>query len=271
MKREERKGIAQRTLDALAEGSYVNQAGQSVDIRAAQHAAEQASTIIWPDTALAANRSASQQPRISVCAATTLATAQTHAQTGQRVAILNFASAKNPGGGFLGGSQAQEESIARSSGLYPCLTRCSEFYRFHKQQNNLLYSDALIWSPQVPVLCDDAGNWLDQPYLVDVITVAAVNAGAIRQNRTGQSSEVEPAMHQRMQRLLAFCATQPIERLILGAWGCGVFGNDPTMIASLFKQVIGQQAWPFTQIDFAIYDPSPRRTTVALFVDIFKD
>lgn len=271
MKREERKIIAQRTLDALAEGGYVNVAGQAVDIRAAQHAAEQASTIIWPDAVLAAARNTSQQPSISVYAATTLAAAQSHAQTGQRVAILNFASAKNPGGGFLGGSQAQEESIARSSGLYPCLTRCSEFYRFHKQQNDLCYSDALIWSPQVPVLCDDAGNWLEQPYLVDVVTMAAVNAGAIRQNRTGQSSEVEPAMRQRMQRLLAFCASQPIERLILGAWGCGVFGNDPAMIAKLFKAVIGQQAWPFAQIDFAIYDPSPRRATVALFADIFND
>ncbi|MFD3165385.1 TIGR02452 family protein [Herpetosiphon sp. NSE202] len=270
MKREERKLIAQRTLDCLSEGGYFNQADQWVSIAAAQHAAEQASTIVWPNMALAAARSTSQQPGIKIYAATTLEAAQRAAQTGQRVGILNFASAKNPGGGFLGGSQAQEESIARSSGLYPCLTNCSEFYRYHKQQNDLLYSDALIWSPKVPVVCDDAGNWLDQPYLVDVITMAAVNAGAIRQNRTGQSAEVEPVMRQRMQRLLAFCASQPIERLILGAWGCGVFGNDPALIARLFKEVIGQQPWPFEQIDFALYDPSPRQTNVELFAELLQ-
>lgn len=271
MKREERKIIAQHTLACLSAGGYVNQAKQWVSIATAQAAAEHASSIIWPDTALAAARSASQQPSIKVYAATTLEAAQRAAQAGRRVAILNFASAKNPGGGFLGGSQAQEESIARSSGLYPCLTKCSEFYRYHKQQNDLLYSDALIWSPQVPVVCDDAGNWLDQPYLVDVITMAAVNAGAIRQNHTGQSNAVEPAMRQRMQRLLAFCATQPIECLILGAWGCGVFGNDPALIARLFKEGICQQPWPFEQIEFAIYDPSPRQTNVGLFVEILQN
>ncbi len=270
MKREARTIIAQRTLDCLREGGYFNQADQWVSIAAEQQAAEQDSTIIWPDTALAATHNAGQQPSIKVYAATTLEAARTHAQTGQRVALLNFASAKNPGGGFLGGSQAQEESIARSSGLYPCLTGCGEFYRYHKQQNNLLYSDALIWSPQVPVVCDDAGNWLEHPYLVDVITMAAVNAGAIRQNHTGQSAEVEPTMLQRIQRLLQFCATQPIERLILGAWGCGVFGNDPALIARLFKTVIGQHAWPFEQIDFAIYDPSPRQANVALFAKILQ-
>ena len=36
----------------------------------------------------------------------------------RRIGVLNFASAKHPGGGFRGGSQAQEESIARSSTLY---------------------------------------------------------------------------------------------------------------------------------------------------------
>ncbi|XSG76826.1 TIGR02452 family protein [Herpetosiphon llansteffanensis] len=270
MKREERKSIAQRTLDCLSAGGYFNQADQWVSIAEVHHAAEQASTIVWPDTVLAAINNARQQPSINIYAATTLEAAQRAAQAGQRVGILNFASAKNPGGGFLGGSQAQEESIARSSGLYPCLTKCSEFYRYHKQQNDLLYSDALIWSPQVPVVCDDAGNWLDQAYLVDVITMAAVNAGAIRQNRTGQSAEIEPAMRQRMQRLLAFCANQPIERLILGAWGCGVFGNDPALIARLFKEVIGQQSWPFSQIDFAIYDPSPSQANVGLFAKIVQ-
>ena len=94
MKREERKSIAQHTLDCLSAGGYFNQADQWVSIAEVQHAAEQASTIVWPDTVLAASNNARQQPSINIYAATTLEAAQRAAQAGQRVAILNFASAK---------------------------------------------------------------------------------------------------------------------------------------------------------------------------------
>ena len=71
---------------------------------------------------------------------------------GPDAACLVFASAKNPGGGFLSGAQAQEESIARSSALYPCQTAAGEFYSFHRRQGDLRYSDRVIYSPHVPVI-----------------------------------------------------------------------------------------------------------------------
>src|SRR5439155_4311485 len=89
------------------------------------------------------------------------------------VAALNFASAKNPGGGFLNGSQAQEESLARSSALHASLLRAWELYARHRASPSLLYSDAMVWSPGCPIFRDDEGRLLDEPRLVSFITSPA--------------------------------------------------------------------------------------------------
>ncbi len=98
---------------------------------------------------------------------------------GGLVGCLNFASAKNPGGGFRGGAEAQEESLARSSGLYRCLLEAPGFYAFHRSQRDLLYCDHMIFSPAVPVFRDEHGALLAQPYPVSFVTAAAPNAGAL--------------------------------------------------------------------------------------------
>ncbi|KAF9568166.1 hypothetical protein CPC08DRAFT_802586, partial [Agrocybe pediades] len=97
----------------------------------------------------------------------------------RRLAVLNFASAMRPGGGFLEGASAQEESIARSSSLY--FTLCSEatrpFYAMHAQDDKGgFYSHAMIYSRNIHLVRDDAGAWL-VPFQVDVLTSPAVNAG----------------------------------------------------------------------------------------------
>jgi uncharacterized protein (TIGR02452 family) len=85
---------------------------------------------------------------------TSLASARTIAARGTTPLVLNFASAKNPGGGFLNGARAQEESLARSSALYPCL-RKSGMYDHHRASGDCLYTDWMIVSPEVPVYRDD--------------------------------------------------------------------------------------------------------------------
>src|SRR5439155_6866731 len=99
------------------------------------------------------------------------------------VAVLNFASAKNPGGGFLSGSQAQEESLARSSALHASLLRAWAFYERHRASPSLLYSDAMILSPGCPVFRGDDGSLLEEPQTATFITSAAPNAGAAASNR----------------------------------------------------------------------------------------
>jgi len=95
---------------------------------------------------------------------------------------LNFASARHPGGGFLGGAQAQEESLARTSGLYACLTsaHCKKMYLINQQNKSCLYSHRIIYSPDVPVFKDDDGAILDEWYSMNFISAPAVNAGVVR-------------------------------------------------------------------------------------------
>src|SRR5919108_730072 len=76
---------------------------------------------------------------------------------------LNFASAKHPGGGFLGGARAQEETLARASGLYASLVG-NPMYAFHKAQDDPMYSNYAIYAPDVPVLRTDEGLLLSEPY-----------------------------------------------------------------------------------------------------------
>ena len=70
------------------------------------------------------------------------------------IGVLNFASAKNPGGGFLRGASAQEESLARTSSLYLALTEerfINEFYDYNRRGRSGVYSDRLIYSPRVTI------------------------------------------------------------------------------------------------------------------------
>jgi uncharacterized protein (TIGR02452 family) len=174
------------------------------------------------------------------------------------VACLNFASAKNPGGGFLSGAQAQEESLARVSGLYTTLTRFqTDFYDFHQTQRNLLYSDRTIFSPNVPVFGTDEGVWLEEPWTVSFLTCAAANVGALQKNDPAKLPLVRRVMLQRTRFVLAVAAAQQIEALVLGAWGCGVFRNDPEVIAWLFAEVLAEPNLQgrFAEVVFAIYNP----------------
>jgi uncharacterized protein (TIGR02452 family) len=183
------------------------------------------------------------------------------------VAALNFASAKNPGGGFLNGSQAQEESLARSSALHASLLRAWEFYERHRGSPSLLYSDAMIWSPGCPVFRDDEGRPLDEPQLVSFITSPAPNAGATAENRPEELPLIPEVFGRRSEYVLALAASQGYKCLILRAWGCGVFRNDPAVVASAFVGHLRQGAWSgrFERVVFSVLDTSPTRETLAAF------
>ena len=114
-----------------------------------------------------------------------------------RLGVLNFASARNPGGGFLAGAQAQEESLARSSGLYQSLLKCQSYYHYHRVHRSGLYSDRMIYSPHCPVFRRDDGVLLEQPYCVDFITAPAPNAGSVLQNQPSLAAEIESVLRER--------------------------------------------------------------------------
>ncbi|TYZ14391.1 TIGR02452 family protein [Hymenobacter lutimineralis] len=276
MNREQRQEIARQTLQALKQGSYKTATGTQVDIGSWQRTAEAESRLYRPEDAAAllapkgSGTSAAKPAEVRVYNATTLAAASDLVSQYQRVACLNFASARNPGGGFLGGSQAQEESLARSTGLYPCIAQFSEMYQ-HNAHLNGLYSDYLIFSPGVPVLLTDEGEWLAEPYRIDIITAPAVNAGALRRNNPELLDQLVPTMQRRIRQVLAVAARNRCEALVLGAWGCGVFGNDPAQIAELFAEALAEPAVrnQFRRIDFAVFDPKLPYSTLHAFEQAF--
>ncbi|MGX6603221.1 TIGR02452 family protein [Micromonosporaceae bacterium Da 78-11] len=204
-----------------------------------------------PDDPLPApSRPPAAVPSVSVTGETSLAATR---RLGGDVACLVFASARNPGGGFLNGAQAQEESIARGSALYPCLLAARPFYDHHRSRTALDYTDRVIHSPAVPVFRDGRDVLLPEPYPVSFLTCAAPNAAAIRRNQPDLVATIPVTLRRRAARVLAVAAAHGHRRLVLGAWGCGVFGNDPALVAASFAAGLREVPY-FDEVVFAVYD-----------------
>ncbi|WP_204300404.1 TIGR02452 family protein [Actinoplanes campanulatus] len=248
------RGIARETVAITERGWYDGPDGV-VDIAGDVAAAVAGTRLHLPGDPLPEPAGVAGPPVIEVTAESTLAAAR---RVGAGVACLNFASARNPGGGFLNGAQAQEESIARGSAIYPALLAAGDFYAFHRADRGLLYTDRIIWSPGVPVFRDDRGRLLAHPYPVSILTSAAPNRAAITRNEPDLLTEVSGALARRAARVLRVAAAHGARELVLGAWGCGVFGNDPGEVARVFAAALRDGPW-FDRVVFAIMD---RRETV---------
>ncbi|RRQ82461.1 TIGR02452 family protein [Streptomyces griseofuscus] len=188
------------------------------------------------------------------------------------VAVLNFASARNPGGGYLNGAQAQEEALCRASALYTCLLEAREFYDHHRADRDPLYSDRVIHTPGVPVFRDDRGRLLAEPYHAGFLTAAAPNAGVLRRTAPERAAEIPGALATRAERVLETAAAHGYRRLVLGAWGCGVFQNDPEQVAGAFRELLGTGGRferTFERVVFGVLDRTPRATVRQAFVRVF--
>jgi uncharacterized protein (TIGR02452 family) len=192
---------------------------------------------------------------------------------GGHIACLNFASARNPGGGFLGGAQAQEEALARASALYQCLLSAPEYYERNRSNRSAVYLDLIVFSPHVPFFRKDAGDLLEKPILASVITAPAPNRGAVVQNEPGNLPLVETALRRRAEMVLHVAQAHGVERLVLGAWGCGVFRNDPAKVVTIFANLIrppGRFAGVFRDVLFSVYDRSEPPLTLRAFANAFR-
>jgi len=123
-----------------------------------------------------------------------------------------------------------------------------------------LYSDQVIYSPGVPVFRDDDGGLLDAAYLISFLTAAAPNRGALPR---GRAAQVAQALAKRAARVLAVATAHGHRRLVLGAWGCGVFRNDPVVVAEAFAGALAEQAGHLDEVVFAIMDRTGSRTRAA--------
>ncbi len=268
--------IAQQTVEIVKQGRYDLANGRAVEIAPLVDFCLAATRFYLPEQLEATRRSVlasvpeGDEATIEVRNESTLAGIfRPLAETSEPVAALNFASAKNPGGGFLNGSQAQEESLARSSALYASLLRAPDYFERHRASRSCLYSDAMIVSPSCPIFRDDDGNLLERPIAATFITSAAPNAGAIASNTPEELPLLRETFVRRSEHVLALAAAHGCRVLVLGAWGCGVFRNDPAMVADAFASHVGKGGpWSrrFRRIVFSVLDASPAQETLGAFV-----
>jgi uncharacterized protein (TIGR02452 family) len=256
--KENNKSIAERTLKIIQEGSYSLLEEKIIVNDLIQRNVDRTYTVM-PDEF--DQLELPQNPEYSMEVTflnTTTIEALFNENPSHKICVLNFASAKNPGGGFLGGASAQEESLARSSSLYASLIKDETMYKYNRGRSTYLYSDYMIYSPEVVFWMNDEGKLLKEPVIADVLTSPAPNKGAMIQNNCpDQIKELEFTFRSRIEKMLRLASSQQVECLILGAWGCGVFRNEPIDVAAYFHELLtGEYQGRFKKIVFAVYDRS---------------
>jgi uncharacterized protein (TIGR02452 family) len=261
--------LGHETVGFLRAGGYRSPSGRVVDLTASLEASTGGTVEYRPERALHPAPVSGTSPRITVENQSILVVGRRMAATGP-VAGLNFASATSPGGGFLNGALAQEECIARSSGLFACLEH-REMYPRSRAVLDAMYSDYVIYSPEVPVFRTDDGALLEQPWTMSVLTSPAVHGKAVRRYIPHRQDEIPHVMRARTRKVLAVAAAHGQRRLILGAWGCGAFGLDGDMMAGIFAEALAQQGGGvFDEVVFAITDWSDDRRFIGPFERAFS-
>ncbi|AUG78864.1 hypothetical protein CFP65_4103 [Kitasatospora sp. MMS16-BH015] len=259
------QNVAASNEEIAARGSYQAPSGAEVEIAAALAAARAGTVSYGPEEEYPAG-AGPYGGRIEVTAEGSMTAARRLVEAGGRhVGVLNFASARNPGGGYLRGSKAQEEDLCRSALLYHCLLAAPDYYEAHRASTDLRYSHRVIFSPAVPVIRDDHRELLERPYPVSFLTSPAPNAGQLALRSEGRPVDVRAELVERAGRVLAVAERHGVRELVLGAWGCGVFGNDPAEVAEAFAQALGSHGAAFDTVVFAVWDRSPVSPNRAAF------
>ena len=181
-----------------------------------------------------------------------------------KTAVLNFASYKNPGGMFIEGSRAQEECLCHASFLYNVLKEESSYYDWNNNHKNwALYRNRALYTPNIMFFNDNA------QVCCDVITCAAPNYSAYsKYNTTAGQKPNNDALASRILFILSIAKAQQVDTLILGAFGCGVFGQDARTVARMFKGLLQMERFKcFDTVVFAV--PDGKDQNLKRFKEVF--
>lgn len=202
-----------------------------------------------------------------------------------KIAVMNFANAFHAGGGVVKGSSAQEECLCRTSTLYPLLYRRTlrdTFYKHHATLNSPKASDALIYTEGVIVCKTDEdipkrmpkNEWIS----VDVITVAApdlrtksnIHAALVGSGTYMNDAELFGYHVKRAIHVLTCAAHMGADMLVLGAFGCGAFQNNPEVVARAYKVALQEFPKVFKRIEFAVYCSPSDESNYRVFNKTFE-
>jgi uncharacterized protein (TIGR02452 family) len=246
------KGVssAKETIEVCENKQYTSLSGKVVDISKEIDFAID-NTVYYPADFNLWKESAPIIPKLSVTNETTSQAAIRLAASGlSNIVALNFASARNQGGGFLSGALAQEEDLCRASALYPCLKTKPLFYNTNILCDNSYYTDGIIYSPKVPFFKDEHNLFIEEPYTLSIISAPAPNLNGAQ--FIDEDVLITKILH-RTERILQVAALNEHKNIVLGAWGCGAFGNDPNIVANAFMMAL-EVVPAFESVCFAVYD-----------------
>ncbi|MCD8364328.1 MAG: TIGR02452 family protein [Clostridiales bacterium] len=271
MRRQKNIRTLEDTLDILERGSYTKE-GQEVRLRFSPEQMREVQVFL-PDE-IAALRTEAQESGsvdggrcIFSCENTdALTLAQRKCQNLSRsgdfapaILVLNLASGTQPGGRTRNGANAQEEDLCRRTSLLLSLESeaARRYYSYNNERKTRMGSDAVMLSPNVEVIKDSSSETLSDPFRISVMSCSAP---MVRLGLEGMSQqEYEMMLYQRIQGMLLVAASRGYRHLVLGAFGCGVYGNDAATVSDLFYRAIQNLSYAgidsgrlFDSIDFAV-------------------
>ena len=265
--------IAQENMKIFDDGVYTNTHGEEISIAELRDRAREAPVLYKPDYKFTFDKErAHEEGAIEITPETTtgacyrLIVKEGFAKT----VALNFANPHEPGGGFRRGAIAQEECICRTSVLFNILDddRLSEMYV--NVPPGELFSDYMSLAKSVPMFRGDDYEFLDAPFPADFITCAAPMAKLY----SGSKEKLNHVLEKRIRKIVQCAAENEYEVLVLGAFGCGAFGNDTRNVANMFKKVLFKEKMRFffKKIVFAIYSSDNEKDTIfrAVFTEESK-
>lgn len=183
------------------------------------------------------------KPNISVVNSDSVSTLVEYSKLG-KTCVLNMASYKRPGGGVYNGARAQEE----------CLFRCSNLIQVVPISYYPLVEDEALYTKDAIFFKDKFYGQMD-PVVCDVVTIAAINLNENAKYDPVQNvSDYRKITKDKIRLMISLAVKNGVENLILGAWGCGVFKNDPNLMSKYFSEVLIGEGYSvdFKNIVFAV-------------------
>ncbi|HAS78500.1 MAG TPA: TIGR02452 family protein [Ruminococcus sp.] len=175
-----------------------------------------------------------------------------YAEKDRKITALNFANAMQAGGAYIMGGNAQEESLCRASLLYYTIRTQKEYYNANRKHILPDYTDYMIYSENVPVIRDDSGKLLETPVLCSFITSPAVNRTFAKFLFSDKS--ITKKMTSRITKIISLALSENTDILVLGAFGCGVFGNKRKTVFRIFEDVVNSFVPDNIKVIFAVPD-----------------
>ena len=191
-----------------------------------------------------------------------------------KVAILNFASPVQAGGGVVIGADTQEESLCRSTNLYACLNQqinWDRYYMPNRIKENDISFPTLLYTKNVTVIKTDEilpqRLKKNEYYQVDVLTCAAPN---LNDNNSFLPEDLSKIFEDKIRLILEVAINNAVQYLVLGALGCGAFKNPPEIVAHAFYKLLIKEDYIdyFEKVIFAI--PNQHSTNYRVFQMVFQ-